>query len=234
MEVLPKLRVCAVFPHPDDECLAAGAFLSFAKEKGAETNIICATNQENPQRIKELKSACDLLKIDKLYFLDWPDGQLKNLDRLKAKEKLLKLMESIGADIWISYGPDGAYGHCDHIWLSQLLTEIIMEKKNSKLNLFHAAFNKGFFNKVYKKLKNIPGLIDSMLKPEDLGVNAKDFDLIIEDTKHLELKIRALSMHKSQFKDGKVENFMGGITKGLKHYEAFVHVTKPNKILIEF
>ena len=129
------LRLLAIFPHPDDETLGLGSTLARYAAEGVETYLICATRgergwfeSEGPDpglegvariREAELHCASEHLGIQEVSFLDYIDG---DVDQAKPEEIIAKLVthiRRIKPNVVVTFGPDGAYGHPDHIALSQ-------------------------------------------------------------------------------------------------------------------
>jgi LmbE family N-acetylglucosaminyl deacetylase len=135
-EPFPKpLRLLAIFAHPDDESLGAGSTLAKYAAEGVETHLICATKGErgwtgtekdNPglaelgrMREKELLHAAEALGIKRVHFLDYVDGDLDQAPQQEAIDKIAALIREIRPQVALSFGPDGIYGHPDHIAISQ-------------------------------------------------------------------------------------------------------------------
>jgi LmbE family N-acetylglucosaminyl deacetylase len=130
------LRLLAIFAHPDDESLGAGSTLAKYAAEGVETYLICATKGErgwtgtekdNPglpelgnMREKELMCAAEALGIKQVYFLDYVDGDLDQAPPQEAIDRIAALIREIQPQVAFSFGPDGIYGHPDHIAISQL------------------------------------------------------------------------------------------------------------------
>ena len=129
------LKLLAVFPHPDDETLGLGSTLARYSAERVETYLVCATrgergwfDSEGPDpgfdavariREAELRCAADHLGIRDVSFLDYIDG---DVDQAKPEEiigKIVSHIRRIKPQVVVSFGPDGAYGHPDHIALSQ-------------------------------------------------------------------------------------------------------------------
>lgn len=129
------LKLLAVFPHPDDETLGLGSTLARYAAEGIETYLVCATRGErgwfdsegpNPglegvARIREveLRCAAENLGIHEVSFLDYVDG---DVDQAKPEEiigKIVSHIRRIKPHVVVTFSPDGAYGHPDHIALSQ-------------------------------------------------------------------------------------------------------------------
>ena len=129
------LKLLAIFPHPDDETLGLGSTLSRYAAEGVETYLVCATHgergwfdSEGPDpgfegvariRESELRCASENLGIGEVSFLNYIDG---DVDQAKPEEiigKLVSHIRRIRPPVVVTFGPDGAYGHPDHIALSQ-------------------------------------------------------------------------------------------------------------------
>lgn len=129
------LRLLSIFAHPDDESLGAGSTLAKYAAEGVEVHLICATKGErgwtgsekdNPGlqelgglREKELYAAAQALGITQVYFLDYIDGDLDQARQMEAIDKIAALIREIRPQVVLSFGPDGIYGHPDHIAISQ-------------------------------------------------------------------------------------------------------------------
>jgi LmbE family N-acetylglucosaminyl deacetylase len=130
-----SLKLLAVFPHPDDETLGLGSTLARYSAEGIETYLVCATrgergwfDSEGPDpglagvariREAELRCATEHLGIHEVSFLDYIDGDVDQADSEEIIGKLVSHIRRIKPQVVVSFGPDGAYGHPDHIALSQ-------------------------------------------------------------------------------------------------------------------
>lgn len=136
------LKLLAVFPHPDDETLGLGSTLARYSAEGVETYLVCATRgergwfeSEGPDpgfegvariREAELRCAAEHLGLHEVCFLDYIDG---DVDQAAPKEIIAKIathVRRIQPQVVITFGPDGAYGHPDHIALSQFTTAALV------------------------------------------------------------------------------------------------------------
>lgn len=129
------LRLLAIFAHPDDESLGTGSTLAKYAAEGVEVHLICATKGErgwtgsekdNPGltqlgalRENELHSAAQALGIRQVYFLGYVDGDLDQAPEAEVIDKISQLIREIRPQVVLSFGPDGIYGHPDHIAISQ-------------------------------------------------------------------------------------------------------------------
>jgi LmbE family N-acetylglucosaminyl deacetylase len=129
------LKLLAVFPHPDDETLGLGPTLARYSAEGIETYLICATrgergwfDSEGPDpgfegvariREAELRCAAEHLGLHEVSFLDFIDGDVDQADPQEIIGKLVSHIRRIQPQVVVTFAPDGAYGHPDHIALSQ-------------------------------------------------------------------------------------------------------------------
>ena len=135
------LRLMAVLAHPDDESLGFGGTLAKYAAEGVETSLVCATRGERGWtgepaaypgplalgrlREAELLAAADILGVADLTFLDYLDGDLRCAPPAEAVARIVAEMRRVRPDVVVTFGPDGAYGHPDHVAISQLATTAI-------------------------------------------------------------------------------------------------------------
>ncbi len=120
----------AIFAHPDDEAFGTGGTLAKYAAEGHDVYLVTATRGESGQisepelatpanlpyvREQELRCACQIYGIHPPFFLDYVDGQLPIVNQGQAVGKLVRLIRELEPDVIITFGPDGIYGHYDHI-----------------------------------------------------------------------------------------------------------------------
>lgn len=142
-----QLRLMAVLAHPDDESLGVGGTMAKYADEGIETYLVTATHgeygwfgaeEDNPGpeelgkiRETELQNAADVLGIQEVVFLDYVDGQLDQADHDEVIGKIVQHIRRIKPDVVITFDPYGAYGHPDHIAISQFTTSAIVQAINT-------------------------------------------------------------------------------------------------------
>ena len=130
-----------VLAHPDDESLGTGGALARYAAEGVETYLVTATRGERGRfgngserpgpdivgqtREAELRAAASELGLREVKFLDYPDGALDTVNPAEAIQKIAGHLRRIKPHVVITFSPDGAYGHPDHIAISQLTTAAI-------------------------------------------------------------------------------------------------------------
>jgi len=120
----------AVFAHPDDEAFGTSGTLTKYAAEGCDVTLVTATRGEAGQiaepdlatpanlpdvREHELRCACEIYGIHPPRFLDYQDGQLPLVNQGQAVGKLVRLIRELRPQVLITFGPDGIYGHYDHI-----------------------------------------------------------------------------------------------------------------------
>lgn len=130
-------RILGVFAHPDDESFCAGGTFAKYVATGAEVMVVSATRGEAGQirmpsvatrrtlgavREQELHLACQRLGIQHTICLDHMDGALKDVDQEVLIRQVTEIIRTFRPDVVITFGPDGGYGHPDHIAVSAATT----------------------------------------------------------------------------------------------------------------
>ena len=63
-----------------------------------------------------------MLGIREVSFLNYPDGALDQVEATTAIRAVVSHIRRIQPDVVVTFGPEGAYGHPDHIAISQFTT----------------------------------------------------------------------------------------------------------------
>ncbi len=136
----------AVLAHPDDESLGFGGTLAKAAAEGIDVFLLTATRGDrgryhghrpgDPQhpgpealatiREAELRAAAAVLGVREVSVLDYPDGHLDAVDPRHAIARIVSHLRRVRPDVVITFGADGAYGHPDHIAISQFATAAVV------------------------------------------------------------------------------------------------------------
>ena len=138
-------RLMAILAHPDDESLGVGGTLAKYASEGIEVFLLTATRGDggryrgfppnDPQhpgaaalgkiRESELHAAALVLGIREVSLLDYRDGHLDGANAREVIAAIAKHLRRVQPDVVITFGPDGAYGHPDHIAISQFTAAAI-------------------------------------------------------------------------------------------------------------
>lgn len=138
-----NLKLMCVLAHPDDESLGTGGTLAKYAAEGVDAELVVATRGEHgwtgdPHeypgpaelgriRESELRGATAALGIRDPILLPYIDGDLDQADPAEVTARIAAELRRFRPDVVVTFGPDGAYGHPDHIAISQLTTAAVIE-----------------------------------------------------------------------------------------------------------
>lgn len=142
-----KKTILGIFSHPDDENMI-GSMLAKYSRLGHDVYIIIATDGKDGTRVTKIPDrnslgairqqeticACEKLKINPPIYLhidrlDTKFGVRPYLNgRKKAMEELKQNIQKINPEVLITFGPDGEYGHSEHIVIGAMVTEILLKE----------------------------------------------------------------------------------------------------------
>ncbi len=231
--------VLVVGAHPDDNDFGAGATVAKAARQGAEVRYLIATTGQRgssdetmtPEILSEIRKkeqgdAAGVLGVREVLFLHYVDGEL-NPD-LRLKEEVVMSLRRLRPDIVFTMDPSfyyfkdfGFVNHSDHRAIGEATLDACYPLARDLLS-FPQHIKAGLHP---HKVKEI--LLHSFV-PENAN-----FYVDVTDT--YDLKIKALSLHKSQVPDiRKLEQRMreraeaAGRLGGCRYAEAFVRLHLPD------
>lgn len=136
------LRLMAVLAHPDDESLGIGGTLAKYTAEGVGTYLLTATRGERgwrgdlaadpgleafgKAREAELLAAAKILGLREVHFLNYLDGDLDQADPAGAIGQIVGHLRRLRPQVVLTFGPEGAYGHPDHMAISQFTTAALV------------------------------------------------------------------------------------------------------------
>jgi LmbE family N-acetylglucosaminyl deacetylase len=146
-----KIDVLMVSPHPDDESIyAAGTLILMKQNPAVRVHILCLTTGDlSPSekrlkiskeemgrvRVEEMKKAATVIGADSLTQFDYHDQGLSSADQQELARRVGQVIKSTGAEVIISYGPDGITHHPDHVAASRVVTSEF--KKSAAQRLYY-------------------------------------------------------------------------------------------------
>jgi LmbE family N-acetylglucosaminyl deacetylase len=128
--------------HPDDEAIATGGTMARLAAAGHRVVLVVATHGEHGEpvpgvlepgeqlwrrRVQETHLSAEALGVSQVAFLGYEDsgmmgeptndnpGCFWQADPAEAAERLVGILEEVGADVLTAYDHHGGYGHPDHI-----------------------------------------------------------------------------------------------------------------------
>jgi len=209
-----RLRLMAVLAHPDDESLAMGGTLARYADEGWETFLVTATRGENGRhglakrwspgalarvREAELRAACDVLGISEVSFLDYEDGALDRAWAAEAIDRIATHFERVRPDVVVTFGPEGAYGHPDHIAISQFTSAAVVQaaRQHQVAKLYYIAWSRAKWDAYETALKKLVSRVDGVERQAtpwpDWAVTT-----VLDTTRYWQVAWRAVQCHASQ------------------------------------
>ena len=170
-----------VLAHPDDESLGTGGTLAKYAGEGIDTFLITATRGERGRfgdtgerpnadivgqvREAELRVAAKELGLREVTLLGYPDGALDTVDAARAQEAVASHLRRVRPHVVITFGPEGAYGHPDHVAISQLTTAAIVRAADREFavsKLYHIAWSAETWAAYQSALKKLTSTVDGV------------------------------------------------------------------------
>lgn len=124
------MTILYVFPHPDDESFGPAPALAKQRRQGHEVHLLTLTRGEATSerhkygyseremgevRYEEMQEMADVLDLSSLTVLDFPDGQLADLDPRPIEDAVEKRLIAVEPEVVVTYPVHGLSGHPDHI-----------------------------------------------------------------------------------------------------------------------
>jgi LmbE family N-acetylglucosaminyl deacetylase len=173
------LRLLCVLAHPDDESLGTGGTLAKYAAEGVHTYLITATRGERGRfgdtgerpdddlvghtREQELRAAAKELGVGEVTVLGYPDGALDAVAAAAAQDAIAGHLLRVRPHVVITFGPEGAYGHPDHIAISQLTTAAIVRAADRGFavsKLYYIAWSAPTWAAYQSALKKLTSTVD--------------------------------------------------------------------------
>ena len=178
---MSALRLMCVLAHPDDESLGTGGTLAKYAAAGVETFVVTATRGERGRfgeggdrpapdvvgatREAELRAAAIELGVREVVVLGYPDGALDSVDPAVVQLAIAVQLRRIRPHVVITFGSEGAYGHPDHIAISQLTTAAIVRAADREFpvaKLYHIAWSASTWAAYQAALKTLISTVDGV------------------------------------------------------------------------
>jgi LmbE family N-acetylglucosaminyl deacetylase len=131
--------ILGIWGHPDDEAWLSAGLMALAVRSGRRVTCVTATKGEAgfpdddprsaPERAavreSELASCLSLLGVTEHRWLGYGDGQCADVPDDEATAILADLITEVRPDTVLTFGPDGATGHPDHIAVCRWTTAAV-------------------------------------------------------------------------------------------------------------
>ena len=222
--------ILGVFAHPDDEGSIGGCLAKYAAE-GARVYVACATRGDGVDaqikdpaiatretlgrvRSQELACACEKLGIQPPLFLGYQDGEVDKVPVEEAARNVARIIRELKPLVVVTHGPEGGYGHPDHLAVSAFTTRacVLASDPRAELGLsspvgdlrpfapaklYYTAIPRSFMEKVpafRERRADIRGE-----KLGFVGVEDEKITTEVDIRVWMRVKLDALSCHRTQF-----------------------------------
>jgi len=246
------LTLLAVFPHPDDEAFSMGGTLARYAAEGCDVHLVTATRGEAgeirdpglatkanlPQvREQELRCACQAYGIHPPRFMDYVDGQLAVVHQGQAVGKLVRIIRELKPQVMVTYGPEGIYGHYDHIAVHRWATIAFDLAADASCfpdqlsgtcaphqvsKLYYVVVPEEMVALMSQAGRPASVMMDGVPFPM-VGYRREQITTVIDIRDYLGAKINGLSCHATQFDaSGSAEEAQQFLSSPLMYQETFV------------
>lgn len=229
----------AIFPHPDDETFTAGGVMAAAIERGIPVTLVCATRGEagessipgldDPEKLgavreQELREAMGHLGVTDVRFLGYRDSGMEGSAEAEderafvrvpleeAAARLASLIREIRPSAILTYGPDGIYGHPDHLHLHHAVVRAVTLAADPAFagppaeawrtpRLYFGTVPR---EEMVAMLERAGGPLESISETAraNLGTPTADISHFIDTTRWAEEKRAAFAAHRTQTGEG--------------------------------
>jgi N-acetylglucosamine malate deacetylase 2 len=198
----------SIWAHPDDEAFGPVGVIRAAHDAGMRNVLITATHGEggrlgNPPhathetlarvRDAELQAAAAIIGFDRVEQWDYPDGKLNLADPIELRDKILAVLVEEQPELVLTFGPDGIYGHPDHVAIHMAATQAFaqyaaLQSLEAEPRLYYAT--------VDPERERKPNAAGDPGAPAPLPATT-----VIDVSQYAEVKRRALAAHATQNED---------------------------------
>lgn len=196
------------FAHPDDESFSVAGTAARYLQEGVRCFLSCATRgeagkagdppvcsrEELPQvREQELKEACRIIGLPEPAFLGYRDKELAEAPGDAIRKQLVTLIRQHRPQVVITFDPEGANRHPDHIAISRFTTDAVAAAADPR---FYP--EAGPPHRVDRLLWTVPLVVWQKVWEGKDPWQCHGVDYVMDISRWREVKARALKAHRSQ------------------------------------
>lgn len=206
----------AVMAHPDDESMGAGGLIVRHTRNDVMVHVICATRGElgwggrpagarredlGQIRTAEMESAATALALAGVEIWDYPDGGVDKCDHAEITQRIREAMTTVHPAAVVGWGPDGGYGHPDHIAIGRATDAAVAAMpEGDRPGLYHLAVD-AQLDDFYRETIALDGMDGNPLP----ATVADHIDVVVDlSPDEIQMKLRAIDCHQSQLEDWRV------------------------------
>ena len=116
-------------------------------------------------REAELEAAARELGLHDVTILGYPDGAVDTVNPTLAQDAIAGHLRRVRPHVVITFGPEGAYGHPDHIAISQLTTAAVVraaDRTSAVSKLYYIAWSAPTWIAYQAALKKLTSTVDGV------------------------------------------------------------------------
>ena len=221
-----------VHAHPDDEAISTGGVMARAHDEGHRVVLVTCTAGEvgeihnmdeaavRPRlaevRRRELARAAEILGVDRQELLGYRDsGMLGTEDNRhpqsfhvappeEAAGRLAEILREERPDVVVTYGPDGIYGHPDHVKahdVTMVALDMLAREGWQPGKVYHVAIPKSGMRELAERMREAG--LDSPFDSEEIGRSIpgtpdEEITTVVDTRPWLQRKKAAFEAHVSQ------------------------------------
>lgn len=204
-------RILGVWGHPDDEAWLSSGLMMRAIESGHRVACVTATRGEAgfpaddtrsaaermAVRERELAACLGVLGVTEHRYLGYADGGCADLDDTGPVATLAAVVDAFAPDTVLTFGPDGATGHPDHISVCRWTTAAIDVAGHRGARLLYASKTPEWLASFRAALHTADVMMVDDLEPEVLPESEMAVSFSCDD-RLLARKLEAMRAQASQ------------------------------------
>lgn len=203
--------ILGVWGHPDDEAWLSSGLMMRAVDAGHRVKCVTATRGEagfpagDPRseaersavRESELADCLKILGVTDHQYLGYADGRCADVADEEAVATLVEIINEMRPDTVLSFAPDGATGHPDHIATCRWATRAITESDHRDTRLLYAAKTVRWTEQFFSGVDPSTIYMFADFVPENFDESALDVWFTCDDAL-VDRKLAAMLAQKSQ------------------------------------
>jgi len=243
--------LATILAHPDDETFGTGGTLIRYASEGVAVHSLCLTEGEQgwaggegapliprehvgAARALELAEAGRRMGLRSVTCFKYPDGGLAGVNPDYVVRDIVRWLRRVRPDVVITWGPDGGYGHPDHIKTHRITVQAVFHGKDVKRfpggepwqpsKLYYTAFPRSAIKEIEQAMK-AAGMEDRFGEDEEtpFGVPDDRVSASIDVSQYVDKKIAAMQAHRTQIPPDswfmKLRDVLGPRAWGREYFE---------------
>lgn len=201
--------ILGVWGHPDDEAWLSAGLMAHAVAAGRRVVCVTATKGEagfpdddsrseaerQDVRSAELEASLGILGVTEHHWLGYADGKCDEVPDAEAVAAIAALIEQVRPDTVLTFGPDGATGHPDHLAAFRWATQAFQQTASDDARLLYATASQEWVEKYVENQADYMMIAD--LEPEAVAHDELAVWFTCDDAL-LDRKVRAMRAQASQ------------------------------------